>query len=276
MSLDRRTILITGAGGSVGSALVNWLLHTNVKQVRAFDVDEHSLAKQSREFKDARLVSYLGDIKDNFDVEMSMKDVDVVIHLAAVKMVDVASYNPVSCIRTNIDGTVNMVHWALREKVKKFLYFSSDKAVDFCSVYGSTKFIGERLTLWANTLHQGKYSVCRFGNIYQTRGNVFETWEEQKSRGQPVTVTDPRMERYFIKLADVIQFVLKVLDLMKGGEIFSRKMDKLNIMELAKTFSKNIEVVGIRPEERLDAKLYADYEEALLKDEGTFWVIRFD
>lgn len=274
MSLDRQVILVTGAGGSVGTALIKWMIHSNVKQLRAFDVDEYSLSKLTREVNDLRVVTFLGDVKDSSDVERAMRGVDIVVHLAAVKMIDVSSYHPTPCIRTNIDGTINLVNVALKEKVEKFLYFSSDKAVDFASVYGATKFIGERLTLWANSFNRGKYSVCRFGNIYQTRGNVFEIWEEQKRKRQPITVTHPEMERYFIKMADVAQFVLKVIEVMKGGEVFIRKMSKSKVIDLAKAFSKNIEFVGVRPEERLDAKLYADYEEPFLKDEGDFWVIK--
>jgi len=269
-----KTFLVTGGAGSIGSFLVRELLKHGAKKVIAFDIDEHSLAVLSRKINDYRLQAFLGDVKDSSDVERALEGVDIVLHLAAVKMVDVSSYNPLPCIRTNVDGTINMVLGALKEKVSKFLFISSDKAVDFGSVYGATKFIGERLTLWGNFSKYRTFSVCRLGNVIETRGNVFEIWKEQKETGQPLTVTHPDMERYFWHVEEAVAFILKALETMKGGEIFIPKMSLFKVIDLARKISPEIRLIGVRPEELLKARLITDYEKELLKDEGEYWVIR--
>jgi len=274
MSVANVTVLVTGAGGSIGSVLTKKLLTCNAA-VKAFDIDEYSLATLSEAAgKDTLLETYLGDIKDVGDVERAVRNCNIIIHLAAVKMVDVSSSHPIPCIETNIRGTINIVNEALRQEVNEFLFISSDKAVNFGSVYGATKFIGERLTLHANFFEHGKFSVCRFGNVIESRGNVFEIWRRQKEKGETLSVTHPKMERYFWHVDEATAFILKALLMMQGGEIFIPKMQKYKIVDLAHQVSPDFRIVGIRPEELLDAKLYADYEKPVLEDLGDMWVIR--
>lgn len=268
----RKKVLVTGGGGSIGSVLVKKLLDSGFEVV-AFDIDEYALSKFA-EGSLRGLRTFLGDVKDSSDVERAVRGCDAVIHVAAVKMVDVSSYHPIPCIRTNVEGTINLINEALRQRVERFLYISSDKAVDFAGVYGATKFIGERLTLWANTFNRGKYSVCRFGNVIQSRGNVFEIWEEQRKKGEPLTVTHPEMKRYFWSVNDAVAFILKALKTMKGGEIFIPKMPSYRVIDLAKKISSNIKRIPIRPDEVMEAKLYSDYEKEKLEDLGDMWVIR--
>lgn len=273
--IEKRTVLVTGAGGSIGAALVKALLDSSCL-VKAFDIDEYELAKLASEVSSKRLSTHLGDVKDFADVEDAIRNTDIVIHAAAVKMVDISNQNPVPCIRTNIDGTLNLIKASLKVSVHKFLLISSDKAVDFAGVYGATKFIGERLVLWANSKKAGKFAVCRMGNVMQTRGNVFEIWETQKRKGVPLTVTHPEMERYFWDIRNAVNFVLKVLRIMDGGEVFIPKMPSFKIMDLAKSIPniKGIKVTEIRPDEVLHAKLYSEHEESRLVDKGDMWVLK--
>jgi len=267
-------VLVTGAGGSIGSALVKKLLEQDAIKVKAFDIDEYSLATLARNLNNDHLATCEGDVKDVFDVEYAMRDCNTVVHIAAAKMVDISSNNPVPCLKTNVDGMLNLINQALRQKTSKFLFISSDKAVDFASVYGASKFIGERLTVWANHIGTGKYSVCRMGNVIESRGNVFEIWKEQKDKKQPITLTHALMERYFWHVNEAVTFILKSLELMKGGEIFIPKMTKYKMIDLAHEYSTNIKYIGLRPDEQLDARLFAPYEEAKLKDYGSLWVLK--
>lgn len=271
------TVLVTGAGGSIGSVVVKELLKLKFVTVKAFDIDEYSLSKLVANLNNAGLGGIrtcVGDIKDRHEVEFAVRDCDLIIHAAAVKMVDISNSNPIPCLKTNVDGTVNLVLEALRQETKRFLLISSDKAVDFRSIYGVTKFIGERLILWANSLGIGQFSACRLGNVIETRGNVFEIWREQKGKDEALTVTHQGMERYFWHVEEAVSFILRMLEIMKGGEIFIPKMTLSSVIELAKGISPNIKLVGIRPGEVLKAKLYSDYEKDLLQDYGDFWVIR--
>jgi UDP-N-acetylglucosamine 4,6-dehydratase len=264
-------ILVTGAGGSIGTVLCQKLLAQGEK-VKAFDIDEYSLASLHRLLPKVEVCE--GDIKDPRNVECAMRNCDAVIHVAASKMVDVSSNNPVPCIRTNVDGTINLIEQAIRQGIGKFVYLSSDKAVDWSSVYGATKFLGERLTLWANRFNQGRFSVVRMGNVRESRGNVFEIWQEQKQKGEPITLTDKRMLRYFWSVEEATTFILKVFKIMQGGEIFIPNMVKYRMFDVAKTYGSEIKLTGIRPEEQLDAWLYSREEETRLEDRGDMWVLK--
>jgi UDP-N-acetylglucosamine 4,6-dehydratase len=266
-------ILVTGAGGSIGAILCQKLLNQG-EYIKAFDIDEYSLANLHRQFPNGKLKVCEGDIKDWRNVEFAMKNCESVIHIAASKMVDVSSNNPVPCIRTNVDGTINLIEQAIRQNIDKFLFVSSDKAIDWSSVYGATKFLGERLTLWASRFNQGRFSVIRMGNVRESRGNVFEIWEQQKQKGEPITLTDKRMLRYFWSVNEATDFILKVFGIMEGGEIFIPNMTKYRMIDLAKQFSNKIKVVGIRPEEQLNAWLYSPNEEKHLTDLGDMWVLK--
>lgn len=279
MSVANATILVTGAGGSIGSVLTKKLLASEALKVRALDVDEYSLSKLVADVeknKLERLETCLGDVKDATDVEQAVRGCDIVIHLAAVKMVDISSLHPIPCIKTNVDGTINLVNEAFQQKVRKFMFVSSDKAVDFASVYGATKFLGERIVLWANRYSSSsvKFSVCRFGNVIQSRGNVWEIWEQQKKGGLEITVTHEEMERFFWNVSDAVDFILKTIEIMQGGEIFIAKMPSFKIIDLARQVSSNIKFIGLRPEETLKHKLIADYEKDRLEEHVDMWVIR--
>lgn len=273
-AFEGKCVLITGGAGSIGSKIVKALLSYNVLTVRVFDVDECSLAKLARELKDVRVETLLGDIKDVNDVEMAIENMDIIIHGCAVKMVDVSSFHPIPCIRTNVDGTINLIRAVLKGHVEKCLFLSSDKAVDYASVYGSTKFLGERLFLWANSVSDTRFSCVRMGNVVESRGNVFAIWREQKAKGEPITITHLDMQRYFWHVKEAVAFILNSIEKMGGGEIFIPKMELFKILELAQKRGVKIRQVGTRPEEIITPKLYSDMEKDLLEDCGDFWVLR--
>lgn len=274
--LKNSTILVTGGAGSVASVLVKKILDYPVKAVRVLDIDEHGLFKLGRKINDPRLRLLLGSILDKERVEMAGNNVDIVIHLAAVKNIEISEFNPIETIDTNINGTVNMIKMAINNKPKKFLNISTDKAAESSTLYGATKLLGERIISWAGT-HVNpptKFATARFGNVIETRGNVFEVWEEEKKNNEPLSITDPKMERYFFHVDDAADFILDCLSLINLGEIFVPKMKLYNIKQLALEISKKHKIIGIRPGEKIREILMSDEEKENSIEKKDFWIIK--
>jgi len=272
--LKNKTILITGGAGSVGSALVKKMLEYPVKSLRIIDIDEHALFRVKREINDIRLRTLLGNILDKERIEMAGKDVDIIIHAAAVKNIEISEYNPIETIDININGTVNMIKMAMRNKPKKFLNISTDKAANPSTLYGTTKQLTEKITSWAGKyITETKFASVRFGNVMESRGNVFEVWEEEMKKNKPLSITDPSMKRYFFHIDEAVDFVLKCLPLMKEGEIFVPKMKSYSIKKLASKISKNHKIIGLRKGEKLNELLITDEEKNRTKSHKDMWII---
>jgi len=272
--LKNKTILVTGGAGSIGSVLVKKLLEFNVQSVRVLDIDEHSLFKLNRKLHDKRIRLLLGSILDSDRVDMAINDVDIIFHTAAIKNIEISEFNPIETIDTNINGTVNLIKSAIKNKPKKFLNISTDKAAEPSTLYGTTKQLSERLTSWAGThIVTTKFASARFGNVFETRGNVFEVWEEQSKNGDPLTITDPSMNRYFFHVEEAVNFILECLLLMKKGEIFVPKLKKFNIGNLAKKYSKKHKVIGLRRGEKFDEILLSESEKKRSITKGNMWII---
>ena len=273
--LRNKTILVTGGAGSIGSAIVKKLLSYSIKQIRVIDIDEHALFKLSRSLKHKKVRYLLCDILDHERIEMAGFNVDIVIHLAAIKNIEISEYNPIETVNTNINGTIEMIKMATKNKPTKFLNISTDKSVNSFTLYGSTKHLGERLISWAG-IHLNpptKFATARFGNVIETRGNVFETWREEIKNNTPLSITNPSMERYFFHLDEATEFVLTCLPLINKGEIFIPKMKSFNIKQMAETFSKNYKIVGIRHGEKLQEELMSKDEEKNATEKKKLWII---
>ena len=273
--LKNKSILITGGAGSIGSVLVKKILEYPVQSVRVLDIDEYALAKLNKKLKDSRLRILLGSILDQERVDMAGDGVDIVFHLAAIKNIEISEFNPIETIDTNVNGTVNMIQMLVKKKPKKFINISTDKAAAASTLYGNTKQLGERLTSWAGFHIKGTISATvRFGNVIESRGNVFEIWNEEKINNKPLSITVPEMKRYFIHVDEVLDFVFNVLLEAKSGEIFIPKMKKFDIKKLADKISRSQKIIGLRQGEKLEEVLLSTDEKKYAVEKKDMWIIR--
>ncbi len=274
--LKNKTVLITGGAGSVGTALTKKILEYPVKVVRVLDIDEHALFKLKRSINDKRLRLLLGNILDRDRIEMAGSNADIIIHTAAIKNIEISEFNPIETIDVNINGTVNMIKMTLKNKPKIFLNISTDKAAEASTLYGTTKHIGEKLISWAGWhLSHTKFASIRFGNVIETRGNVFEVWDEEKKANKPLTITHPSMKRYFFHIEEAIDFILQSLLLANEGEIFIPKMKIYNIRDIAKKISDNHKIIGLRHGEKLQEILLTDDEKSRAEERKDMWIIKY-
>ena len=273
--LKNKTILVTGGGGSIGSAVVKKMLEYPVKTVRVLDTDEHGLFRLKRSINDSRLRFLLGNILDRERVDIAGNGVDIIIHAAAVKNIEITEFNAIETIDVNINGTVNMIKMAIENKPERFLYISTDKAADNSTLYGTTKQLGERLVRWAgNHVEDIKFGSVRFGNVIETRGNVFEVWDEEFKNNKPLSITDPNMRRYFFHIDEAVDFSMNCLTQLKEGEIFVPKMKHQSIKELALKISDKHNIIGLRPGEKIEEVLMTDNEKRNAIEKEKMWIIK--
>ena len=264
--LDDKTVLVTGGTGSFGQAFVGELLaHHGPRKVIVYSRDElkqHEMRGSLPE--DSRLRFFIGDVRDRDRLRRAFKDVDVVVHAAALKQVPACEYNPFEAVNTNILGTKNVIDAALDQGVERVLAISTDKAVSPVNLYGATKLCAEKMVVQANAYaHERRptFSCCRYGNVIGSRGSVIPLFLKQRSTGT-LTVTDPRMTRFWLTLENGVRFVLDSLSRMQGGEIFVPKIPSLSVADLAATIAPECEIreMGIRPGEKLHEVLISEDE----------------
>jgi UDP-N-acetylglucosamine 4,6-dehydratase/5-epimerase len=271
--LKNASILIVG-GGSIGSQLAKKLLEYPIHSIRILDIDEYALFKIKKNLNDNRIRYLLGNILDKDRVYLAMKDVDIVIHTAAIKNIEISEFNPIETIEVNINGTVNLIKKSMELYPKKFLYISTDKAAEPSTLYGTTKQIGERLVSWAGSHNvKTKYGTIRFGNVFETRGNALEIWREQKNEKIPLTITEPNMERYYFHMDEAIDFILECIIKTNRGEIFVPKMKSYLIKELASKISDRHKIIGIRQGEKIKEVLITESEKENAKENKNMWII---
>jgi len=273
--LRNKTILITGGAGSLGSQLTKRILQYPVKAVRILDINEYALFRLKRSINDKRLRLLLGSILNKERIDMAGKNVDIIIHTAAIKNIEISEFNPIETIETNITGTVNMIKMSMQNKPKKFLNISTDKAVEPSTLYGTTKQLSERLASWAGQhIQSTKFSSIRFGNIFETQGNVFEIWQDEKNNKLPLSITDPLMKRYLFTLDEAVDFILDCLPLTNAGEIFVPKMKSYNMLKLSKKISKKHKIIGLRQGEKMQEILITKSEKKKAEDKKNMWIIK--
>jgi FlaA1/EpsC-like NDP-sugar epimerase len=291
MSSIKPAILVTGGAGAIGSALVEHLLETKGENytIRVFDFDEYAIWKLQQRLKGNKNIRFLvGNVRSYPRIKEAMHGVEHVVHIAAYKHVALCEFNPFDAVETNVLGTQNTIRAAFdSDTVKRFLYVSTDKAVNPTSLMGATKLIGERLVLAANHV-KGQRQIClstvRFPNVIETRGNVFEAWANQLERNGRIVVTDRSMTRYFISIGHAVRFVMEAFEYMKGGEIFIPALTEKDIHKiidvanewLAKQTEKGEIVFGV-PEfgEKFHEKLHTEAETPFVKEVSpTMCVIR--
>ena len=263
---NNKSILITGGTGTFGKEFCKILAKKyNPNKIIVFSRDELKQYEMAKIFSQKFFRFFIGDVRDYERLELAMKNVDIVVHAAAMKHVEISEYNPQECIKTNIYGSHNIIKAAIKNKVKKVIALSSDKAVSPLNLYGATKLASEKLFIAANNIAAGTtiFSSVRYGNVSGSRGSVIPYFKSLiNNNSKFIPVTDKEMTRFFILIEDGVKFVLKSLQRMQGGEIFIPKLKSFKIINLIKAMApkKIIKVIGIRPGEKIHEILYSKDE----------------
>jgi UDP-N-acetylglucosamine 4,6-dehydratase/5-epimerase len=273
--LKNKTILISGGAGSIGSALSKRIIEYPIKSLRILDISEYSLFKLKKSINSPKLRLLLGSVLDKERLDMASFGADIIIHTAAVKNIEISEFNPMETIDVNINGTINMIKTSVKNKPKKFLNISTDKAADSSTLYGATKNISEKLIGWAGShFEDTKFASARFGNVIETKGNVFEIWKDEFEKNEPLSITHPDMKRYFFHVDEAVNFLLNCLLIMKNGELFIPKMESFKVKELANKISKTHKIIGLRQGEKMDEILISEEEKKLAKEHNDMWIVK--
>lgn len=263
-----KVILCTGGSGSWGNELTTQLLEQNPKKIIIFSRGELSQVNMERKFNDDRIQFIIGDVRDFDMVNRACKGVDYVFHLAALKHVPVCENQPQEAIKTNINGTINLINACINNNVKKFIDVSTDKACSPSNLYGMTKAVGEKLTIQANNQTQSTDFVCiRGGNVLGSNGSVVPHFINQIKTTNKVTITDSTMTRFFLTLPEAISILFQAVEYSVGGETYVMNMPSFYIKDLAKVLinyygdeNTKIEEIGIREGEKIHEVLVTEHE----------------
>lgn len=255
---DNATLFVTGGTGSFGRRFVRHILEQyRPRKLIVYSRDEQKHYDMQQEFDHPAMRFFIGDVRDLSRLTLAMRDVDYVIHAAAMKHVPIAEYNPMECVKTNIDGANNVIRAALDSGVKKVLALSTDKAANPINLYGATKLVSDKLFTAANNLAGDlptRFAVVRYGNVVGSRGSVVPFFQKLLREGaKEIPITDPRMTRFWITLDHGVDFVVKSFARMFGGETFVPKIPSMRMTDLASALAPKLpqKIVGIRPGEKL-------------------------
>jgi len=280
-SLDDKIILITGGTGSFGQQFVRTLLqNASPAKIIVFSRDELKQFEMRQSFPEneyPRLRFFLGDVRDRDRLYRAVDGVDIVVHAAALKQVPSAEYNPGEAVKTNVLGTMNVIDAAIDRNVKKVIALSTDKAVNPINLYGATKLCADKLMIAANNYsgyHGTRFSIVRYGNVVGSRGSVIPSFLRVRPSGR-LPITDGRMTRFWITVERGAEFVIQCLDRMSGGEIFVPKIPSMKMMDLAKAIAPEceIEIIGIRPGEKLHEVLITEDDSIYTLEHDEYFVI---
>jgi len=255
---DNKTILITGGTGSFGKKYTETILSRyRPNKIIIYSRDELKQFEMQQKYNDPCMRYFLGDVRDTERLKEAMDGVDYVIHAAALKQVPAAEYNPMECIRTNVDGAENVIKAALANEVEKVIALSTDKAANPINLYGATKLASDKLFVAANNMvgrRKTRFAVVRYGNVVGSRGSVVPFFARLIKEGaKELPITHPDMTRFMITLQQGVDFVLKNFERMQGGEIFVPKIPSMKMTELAHAMAPDLpqKIIGIRPGEKL-------------------------
>lgn len=276
-----KSILITGATGSFGKQFVKTLLNQfQPRKVIVYSRDELKQYEMAQEFKAPVMRYFIGDVRDRERLRLAMRDVDYVVHAAALKQIPTAEYNPMECIKTNINGANNIIDVAIEQKVEKVIALSTDKAVHPINLYGATKLAADKLFIAANNIVgelKTRFSVVRYGNVVGSRGSVVPFFQKLiREKVSELPITDPRMTRFWITLQHGVDLVLKSFERMQGGEIFVPKIPSMKITDLADALAPGVptRIIGIRPGEKLHEAMFSAESSNLAVEFKDHYVIR--
>ena len=255
---NNKTILITGGSGSFGKKFISEiLLQYSPKKIIVYSRDELKQFEMQQEFPQGQMRFFIGDVRDQERLILAMKEVDYVIHAAALKQVPAAEYNPMECIKTNIHGAENVINAAIKCDIDKVIALSTDKAANPINLYGATKLASDKLFVSANNLvgsGRTRFSVVRYGNVVGSRGSVVPFFKKLLQEGaDSLPVTSEQMTRFWLTLKQGVEFVFSAFNRMQGGEIFVPKIPSIRIVDLVKAMTPTgqYHLVGIRPGEKI-------------------------
>jgi len=278
LDLNDKSVLVTGGTGSFGKHFVKTVIEKyKPRRLIIFSRDELKQFEMQQLFPMEQypfMRYFIGDVRDRDRLELAMRDVDYVIHAAALKQVPTAEYNPFECIRTNVFGAENVVYAALRRNVRKVVALSTDKAANPVNLYGASKLASDKIFVAANNLSGAdgtKFSVVRYGNVVGSRGSVVPFFQKLVQDGaETLPITDERMTRFWITLAQGVNFVLSSMEMTRGGEIFVPKISSTTIVDLASLLGPDVrqKVVGIRPGEKL--------HETMIPADDSRWTVELE
>jgi len=277
--MDGKNILVTGGTGSFGNAFTSHVLEKyKPNKIVIYSRDEFKQFQMAQKFENhPALRFFIGDVRDFDRMQFAMNDIDVVFHAAAMKQVVASEYNPIECIKTNILGAENVIRIAIQKNIPKVVAISTDKAVKPINLYGSTKACMEKLFVAANHLAGAggtRFACVRYGNVIGSRGSVIPFFLAQRPSGT-LTITDDRMTRFWLRIEDGVAFVDRCEQMMKGGEVFVKKVPSMRIIDLASALAPEckLKTVGIRPGEKLHESMVSEEESLVTYQYPDFFVI---
>jgi UDP-N-acetylglucosamine 4,6-dehydratase len=282
-TFDNASVLVTGGTGSFGRRFIETLLrHGKARRVIVFSRDEfkqYEMQQQFAELPSEPMRYFIGDVRDSDRLDLATREVDYIVHAAALKHVPAAEYNPFECIRTNVSGAENVVRAAIRNGVKRVLALSTDKAANPINLYGASKLASDKIFIAGNNLSGSvgtRFAVVRYGNVVGSRGSVIPFFRKLIAEGaEHLPITDDRMTRFWITLQQGVNFVVTSIASMQGGEIFVPKIPSMRMTDLAHCLApeKPIKVVGIRPGEKLHEVMITEDDSRLTLELDDRYVI---